>query len=630
MKNLLRISFICAVLMGAGCVQVPVDPSDSPNPSPSGSPAPSSTPVPSLTPVPTPTRAPTPTPRPSGIPAPTPTRTPTPTPTRLPTPTPTRTPAPTSTPGGSGVVYYVSPSGNDSSGNGTSTSPWKSLFKAASNVSMPGSTIRMLSGSYTETQTVNLSPGVSIEGDGIDVTVIKSTVAGDWSALLSLDSNQDVNGNQSISKLTLDGNYVSETNFKTWVAIWITRRSNVTIHDTKVINFRDRGVIYDGNGLANPLTDPGHYATGNKFYNNTILNSAAQDNSYGRGLLNIGGQLGMDIYNNTLIQDQRGQFKNGWPIKLWGNGWLRGVKIHDNTLVKKPYDASYPGEGGNWDFAIELFNISGLEIYNNNIQGSIDLNYNYKGSYDFSAWIHHNTLNHAVLNTKFECGIILEFATQSVIIENNVINNSSTGVQFNTRGPGNSGGYQYPAPPGGYSALTDNIIRNNLFSNIYQPGAGIVGAGAGVLVISEGTDDPYIRNLYIDNNTILAKPGQSPWFGIDFSSQPKGNASGIFIRNNIVRGFQGSWLQGSNGATNISNMVVTNNDVYQNGNGNLPDWPAGNPSNYTYSANLSVDPQFVSVTDFHLQASSPVIDKGVNLGLSFLGAAPDIGCYEKK
>lgn len=491
-----------------------------------------------------------------------------------------------------------------------------------------GSLIRMAAGNYAESTTLNLAKGVSIEGAGIDQTIIKSSVSGDWSEFLVLESPVDTNGAQTLSGFTLDGQYVSESNYKTWFGVRISGRSNVVMHDTKVINFRDRGVIFDGHRVQNPLTDPGHHATGNKFYNNIILNSAAQNNNYGSGLLNIGGQLDMEIYNNTLIQDQRGQFKNGWPIKYWENGFLKGVKIHHNTLIKKAYDGTYPGEGGNWDFAIELFNVSGVEFAYNNVQGSVDINYDYKGSYPYSVWIHHNTLNHPTINTKFESGIILEFAVQSVIIENNVINNYCTGVQFNTRTPSNSGGYLYPAPTGGYSSLTNNIIRNNVFSNLYQPGAGIVGTGGAVLVVSEQGNDPYIRNLQIYNNVFHAKSGQAPWFGIDFTSQENGDVNGVYIKNNIIVGFLDSWIRGSQPRTNMTNVVITNNDAYNNGNGNAPLWPSGNPASYTYSANMSVNPMFVSGTDFHLQLSSPLINKGVNVGIPFLGVAPDIGAFE--
>ncbi len=323
------------------------------------------------------------------------------------------------------ATYYISPSGNDATGNGSAANPWKTLAKATSTVIAFGDIIHVNAGTYTETTKSNLARGVSIEGAGFATTIIKSNITGQWSTLLQLDSPQDTNGGQSISGVTLDGQYVNETNNKTWIAIWISGRSNVIIHDCQIINFRDRGVIFDGNDATDPHSDPGHHATGNKFYNNTVLNSAAGTGNYGAGLLNIGGQLGMEIYNNTMIQDQRVNFKNGWPIKYWDEGWLRGVKIYNNTLVKAPYVGTYPGENGDWDFAIEFFNITGLEIYNNNIQGSIDLNYNYKTTYAFSAWIHHNTISHPVQNTKVEGAIVLEFRTESILIENNIINNKT-------------------------------------------------------------------------------------------------------------------------------------------------------------------------------------------------------------
>jgi hypothetical protein len=525
-------------------------------------------------------------------------------------------------------TYYISPNGNDATGNGSATSPWKTLYKATSSVTTAGSVIKVKAGTYTETQKSNLAKAVSIIGDGAATTIIKSAVTGQWSVLLTLDSPQDTNGNQEIAGITLDGQYVSETNNKTWWAILVGGRSNVKIHDCKIINFRDRGVVFDGNDATDPHSDPGHYATGNKFYNNTVLNSAAGTGNYGGGLLNIGGQQGMEIYNNTMIQDQRVNFKNGWPIKYWDEGWLKGVKIYNNTLTKASYKGTYPGQNGDWDFAIEFFNISGLEIYGNTIQGSIDLNYNRKGTYAYSAWIHDNTINHATLNPNFESGIILEFRTESILIERNVINNASSGVQFNTRGVNNTGGNnpESPAPAGGYSAITNAIIRNNLFSNIYQ-GNG-TGTAAGITVISEGTDDPQIQGMSIYNNTIVAMPGDAPYIGIDLTSMPRGNGSNISIRNNIVQGFRDSWLKGSS-PTRLTGVTVTHNNAFGNGSSNAPSWPGGNPGSYTYNNHTAVNPMFMSANNFRLQAGSPCVNTGVNVGLTYLGSAPDRGYSEQ-
>ena len=535
--------------------------------------------------------------------------------------------------GGTGTgttgTYYVSTTGNDASGNGSATAPWKTIFKATSSVTAAGSIIHVKAGTYAEASQCRLAKGVSLEGEGSANTIIKSSVAGQWSVFLTLESPQDTPGNQSISGLTFDGQYVSESNNKTWWAILVSGRSNVIIRDNKIINFRDRGVVFDGNDVTDPVMDPGHYATGNKFYNNTVLNAAAGTGNYGGGLINIGGQQGMEIYGNTLVQDQRVSFKNGWPIKYWDNGWLKGVRIYNNTLVKAPYQGTYPGENGDWDFAIELFNIAGLEIANNNIQGSIDLNYNRKGAYNYCAWIHHNNINHASPNANFESGIILEFRTESVLIENNVINNASCGVQFNTRTISNNGGYPNPGggtPAGGFSQLTNNVIRNNLFSNLYQ-GNG-TGTAAGVTVISESGNDPQIQNMDIYNNTIVAKAGDAPWIGLDFTSGENGSASGVNIRNNIVVGFKDAWLKGST-VTRMNGVVVTHNNAYSNGNGNAASWPGGNPGSYTFNNHSTANPLFVSSLSFLLQPVSPCVNTGVNVGLPFIGPAPDRGYAEQ-
>ncbi|MBK6633214.1 MAG: hypothetical protein IPG38_01840 [Chitinophagaceae bacterium] len=371
------------------------------------------------------------------------------------------------------ATYYISPTGNDATGNGSNTNPWRTLYRATQTATAFGDLIRVIAGTYTETQASNLSAGVSIEGDAAATTIIRGAMTNNFVAILELQSPDQTNANQSISKLTFDGQYVSPTNNKTWLAIWITGRSNVSIHDCIIKNFLWRGVIFNGINANNPGTDVGYnHATGNTFYNNIVTNCADYGISGGgSGSLNIGFQNGMLIYNNLIQQNERAEGLNGWPIKYWNQGWLKGCKIYNNTLIKKPYGGNYPGESG-WDFAIELFNIQGLEIYGNDIQnGAIDLNYNYKSTYPYSTWIHDNLITNTTFNPRVEGGIILEFRTEHALIENNIFNNKSYGISFNTRGPGNYGGDNLPnpggTPPGGYSYLLNNVMRNNLFTNLY-------------------------------------------------------------------------------------------------------------------------------------------------------------------
>jgi PKD domain/Secretion system C-terminal sorting domain len=95
----------------------------------------------------------------------------------------------------------------------------------------------------------------------------------------------------------------------------------------------------------------------------------------------------------------------------------------------------------------------------------------------------------------------------------------------------------------------------------------------------------------------------------------------MYIRNNISTGFSGAWLL-ANPAPVQSNVLITHNDGYQNGNNN-PAWQGA-----TINNNITSNPLFVGNGNYTLQATSPVIDKGVNVGLPYSGAAPDMGYAE--
>ena len=224
-------------------------------------------------------------------------------------------------------TYYVSPTGNDAN-DGSLSSPWKTLSKACQNVTGSGDIIHLNTGTYNETTQCNLSVGVSLEGSDKDSTIIKSTLTSDWTPIISLSSPEGTNGNQHISNIKLDGQ-----NLKTFWAISINGRSNVSVHDTTIVDFKDRGIIFAGKESSEDGA-PSIYATGNKYYNNTCSNSAAYNTSngiYGRGCLNIGGQEGMEIYGNTITQNQRPEGYNGWPIKGYNDGYLRGVKLYNDN-----------------------------------------------------------------------------------------------------------------------------------------------------------------------------------------------------------------------------------------------------------------------------------------------------------
>ena len=513
------------------------------------------------------------------------------------------------------TTWYISPSGDDLAGDGSIGNPWKTLVFATQTVTTPGDIIFVKSGTYLETEQIFLSAGVSLEGDSLNIPVIQSTVNTVFKELLGLKSPEGTDGNQYIRHLKFDGQ-----NMYTYWAIWVAGRSNVTIRDCIIENFNDRGVIFSARSDFYEVPPDSIYSTGNRFYNNIINNCAKYTDtsygSYGRGCLNIGGQIGMLIHNNVITQNQRPQGDNGWPIKYVNHGYLKNCRIYNNTLNKIPFGGNFPGQDG-WDFCIELFNIEGLEIAGNTIHGSIDLNFNHKGSSEYSAWIHHNLISRDTLNSKYESGIIFEFGAESPVIEYNIIRNVSSGIQFNTRD----------------SSIVSNVkIRKNLMANLAS-GEG-TGTSGGILIVSEGTSSAIIDSMEIDNNTIVATTAQDrePWIGIYLDALNHGRATNIKIRNNIIVGFAGAWLKGSDTTTNIDQLHLLVNDPYNNGNNNLPLWPGGLPTNYVDTPyNIpGVDPLFDSSNNsYSLQPISPVIDLGIIIpGIPFLGVGPDLGYAE--
>ena len=135
----------------------------------------------------------------------------------------------------------------------------------------------------------------------------------------------------------------------------------------------------------------------------------------------------------------------------------------------------------------------------------------------------HNILDHVTPNyTHPESGFIPEFATVNGIFENNIINNAFVGISYNLRSPNNHGGYTYPCPTGAAVRCQGNIIRNNLFTNLYQAPYGA--SGAVITQTENGTNDPFIDGFSCYNNTFIAKSTQGAPVGLDFTSQKQRNS----------------------------------------------------------------------------------------------------------
>jgi hypothetical protein len=148
------------------------------------------------------------------------------------------------------------------------------------------------------------------------------------------------------------------------------------------------------------------------------------------------------------------------------------------------------------------------------------------------------------------------------------------------------------------------VVRNNaVFDNL---GWGIIATGTSFLEVS--------NNVIVRNGNC----GFAIW-----SEEAKGECT-----NNIIvkNGWREEWVCPQVGIWNYGNyenFSITHNNIWGNEKGNYQDLPDLTGQD----GNISVDPQFISETDFHLPPDSPLIDKGNPLFTDPDGTPSDIGMY---
>ena len=509
----------------------------------------------------------------------------------------------------SGATYYISPTGNNSTGDGSYNNPFASLSHAAT-VAISGDLIRVLSGTYNDPNRVVLAAGVSILGN-ITYPVINMSYNG---SCIYMSSTEGTNGNQSISYVHFKGTYPTVNNNS---AVDIIGRSNVSIHHCKFEDFYKQGVCWYGKGGASSGY-PTTYAEGNKFYSNTVTNCACYisgDQAYGN--LRIGGQRDMEIYDNTILQEDRGPNLNGFGVKFAARGYNEGLKIYRNNIRVPSF-----GAGDSWDFAMEIWNSrGGLEIYDNYFQGTVDIGcdstiddhiaLNDAGGYGFAMKFYNNTCEQPVPNTYSESGIDIERnVTGGTYIFNNYFHNLTYPIRMSMNDYGEK--------------IEDVYIYYNILN-----GVGTAGSTNGIgMMLPYSPNGTVFEDFGIWNNVIYASPSSTPRSGIRFRVSSGLN---IDIRNNIIYGFVNSIHIYQSTITNFSAIK----NILYNYSSHSIYYESSVVMNNTSSGNILTNPLFVSVgSNFMVSTGSPAISAGDDVGLDFdyaemaVSATPTIGAYE--
>ena len=163
----------------------------------------------------------------------------------------------------------------------------------------------------------------------------------------------------------------------------------------------------------------------------------------------------------------------------------------------------------------------------------------------------------------------------------------------------------------------------------------------------------YGQAYYIENNSGLTWTSDVTWtrnvaygtgFNAAFQCQDAGGPVSCYLYNNTVHatviGNPYAKVMGVYGGADSGNTsrvwITVENNIFDTssprGGSGYKTWDYNDnvQSRTIGSHDMHIDPQYVNAGahNFHLQSSSPVIRKGTNVGLPYLGSAPDLGAFQ--
>ncbi|NJD52642.1 MAG: DUF1565 domain-containing protein [Candidatus Methanoperedens sp.] len=299
--------------------------------------------------------------------------------------------------------------------------------------------------------------------------------------------------------------------------------------------------------------------------------------------------------SNINIQDNyiNGAYSSGIYVER-----ASSITIDNNEVI-----GAHSAGAGTENEIVSLVRVNGFDVKNNKIHDNINTESINAKMGSSNGRIHHNNIK-----PTSSAGVYMDPFTEyqeNVEVYNNIIHD----------GPGASRGIAVAVEGGG--TIKNVKIYNNL---VYRNGAnGIVvdyyadcGSDPGTLCLS-GTID----NILIEGNTVYQNNAIG-WDGGIINKYSK--STNVVISNNIVSQNYGNqiWAVGSNTIQN-----------------NLIDGSTGT----TGTSYITGSPQFVNPSsgDFHIQSTSPAINKGATPKIAIVdfdgksrpqGGDYDIGAYE--
>lgn len=499
------------------------------------------------------------------------------------------------------TTYYVATDGDDALGDGSVENPWATLYYANQQVERDQDhTIFMKAGTHiigTPTLNIALKSGVNLVGAGIDSTILISAFVDKWDILRLWFGA----GNQVLSDFTIDGD-----DRQTDKGIDIMDRDNITVRNVKIKDFRQFGLTFYYEGLANNTGPPSGYIYNIKAHDLIFENCGNDYNGWSSGAFQIGNIDGGEFYNIDINKGVTPVDDHGYGIKFYSDGYNKNIKIHDCDITVPPSDPSWTR-----DCAIELWNtFENSEIYNIKTNGWLSFVKGDKEDGDYGLRIYNNEL---IVPEGEDSGVGIEMGVSDAYIYNNHI----------------EGFLESVASWGG--GFNDNIhIHHNLFKNM-RPASWDPNSYGVKIDVFANTNGAY-SNFFIYNNVYhsTTDDGVTDFFFF-MRVGPTESITNVHVANNIIYHENSSdshRMIGSatSGTGELIDINIENNAYYNTALGT-------NGPSVSFSNNIEVDPQFafmgVDNSEYYAPLpGSPVIDAGIDVGFPYDGDAPDMGFGE--
>lgn len=403
---------------------------------------------------------------------------------------------------GTGTVYWVNPSTGNDANNGTSSStPWKTLAKAASTATAAGSTIILMDGVYIQGQVNWASSGTSTQ----PITV---KAQNKWGAIISSTSGCFPSFNVTGSYVTVKnlhfrmdptnvtcGSYTA-TNMDIYA--WASGIARVGTNPTSGnVGFKAHGIKSTSTGRAGCIKSQQDYTL---IQNCDVMNMLETFNS--RSSI---------IRNNTI----RGQ--DVWGTSILVKGGCRSTEVYNNLIFHTSLDTSSAGIllGGTSDPTYIWDDVAGFEAYNciaynnimvNTVANDYVLN-GFRGAKDSAMF------NNTFVNCRLDARVagVSGAASTNVQFRNNIMIGSNTSI------------YQ---PGGSYTVAGTSPISNNVFYNFTNPPAQTGGSTSNPNLVNQTTDF-HLQSGSVANNAgttpvIAGYYGEAFTFNKDFAGITRG------------------------------------------------------------------------------------------------------------